>query len=320
MVPDGGLLLLGSSVYRRRGLMHRMYRKLHGNEGGEGLCWFAPSRVMNPRLPQSVIDQALANDAPKARAEYENVWREDVSDFVPLDVIEACTDWGVIERPRQRGVSYVGYHDAAGGTGRDSFSLALGHAEHADNRVVIDLVRERKPRFVAEDVIAEYARLLHIYGVSSVMGDGYAAGFTADAWERNRVRFVKCDNTTAENYLAALPLLTSNRARLLDDATLRTQLSSLERKVVGGSETVTHPASASSHDDVAAAVCGCLVAAGDAANAPMHIPAGVLTKLGLMGSYNSRRSMGGGRSGEALFGERRWAQMQAMQNKRTYGW
>jgi hypothetical protein len=97
MCPDGGLLLLGSSVYRKRGFMYRMYRKLHGNEGDD-ICWFAPSKVMNPKLPQSVIDQALANDAPKARAEFENVWREDVSDFVPLDVIEACTDWGVTER------------------------------------------------------------------------------------------------------------------------------------------------------------------------------------------------------------------------------
>jgi hypothetical protein len=177
MVPDGGLLLLGSSVYRKRGLMYRMHRKLHGNEGGEGTCWFAPSRVMNPRLPQLVIDQAIANDAPKARAEYLNVWREDVSDFVPLDVIEACTDWGVTERPRQRGVSYVAYHDAAGGTGRDSFTLAIGHAERGGSgRVFVDLVRERKPRFVAEDVIAEYASLLHSYGVCSVMGDKYAGG------------------------------------------------------------------------------------------------------------------------------------------------
>ena len=57
-------------------------------------------------------------------------------------------------------------------------------------------------------------------------------------------------------------LLTSKRARLLDDVTTRTQLASLERKVVSGHEIVTHPSSASAHDDVAASVCGCLVASG----------------------------------------------------------
>jgi hypothetical protein len=321
MCPDGGLLLLGSSVYRKRGFMYRMYRQLHGNEGGGDICWFAPSRVMNPRLPQSVIDQALANDAPKARAEYLNVWREDVSDFVPLDVIEACTDWGVTERPRQRGVSYFGYHDAAGGTGRDSFTVAIGHAERADNRVVIDVIRERKPRFVAEDVIREYADLLRGYGVYTVMGDKYAGGFTSDAWARNRVTFQECDNTTASNYLAALPLLTSGRGRLLDDVTLRTQLASLERKVVGGSETVTHPSSASAHDDVAASVCGCLVAAADSVNARMNVEAmrQVNARLSMMGSYNNRRVAGQQASGESIYGERRWGQMMRAASRRTYG-
>ena len=29
-----------------------------------------------------------------------NIWREDLSDFVPADVIDACTDFGTYERPR----------------------------------------------------------------------------------------------------------------------------------------------------------------------------------------------------------------------------
>jgi hypothetical protein len=98
MAPDGGLLMLGSSVYRKRGYMYRQYRELHGNDDSEDLCWFAPSSVMNPLLPAHVLDRALANDAPRARAEYLNVWREDLTDFVPLDVIEAVTDFGVYER------------------------------------------------------------------------------------------------------------------------------------------------------------------------------------------------------------------------------
>jgi hypothetical protein len=86
MCPDGGLLLLGSSVHRRVGYMYRQYKKLHGNDGSEDVCWFAPSAVMNPELPAHVVDKALAEDAPKARAEYQNVWREDLNDFIPLDV------------------------------------------------------------------------------------------------------------------------------------------------------------------------------------------------------------------------------------------
>ena len=95
MCPDGGLLMLGSSVHRKRGYMYRKYKQLHGNDDSEDICWFAPSAVMNPKLPQHVIDRALAEDAPRARAEFLNVWREDLADFMPLDVVEACTDFGV---------------------------------------------------------------------------------------------------------------------------------------------------------------------------------------------------------------------------------
>ena len=91
MCPDGGLLMLGSSVHRKTGYMYKQYRKLHGNNDSEdSICWFSPSAVMNPQLPASVIDRALAEDAPRAKAEYQNIWREDIADFIPADVVEAA--------------------------------------------------------------------------------------------------------------------------------------------------------------------------------------------------------------------------------------
>jgi hypothetical protein len=77
MCPDGGLLLLGSTVHRRQGLMYRMYSQLHGNDTTDDICWYAPSKTMNPTLRQAVIEAALANDLHRANAEYLNVFRED---------------------------------------------------------------------------------------------------------------------------------------------------------------------------------------------------------------------------------------------------
>jgi hypothetical protein len=265
MTPDGGLLLLGSSVHRKRGYMYRKFKQLHGNDDGYDLCWFAPSSVMNPKLPPHVVDKALAEDAHRAGAEFLNRWREDLSDFLPLDVIESCTEFGVYERPAAPGAFHVAFCDAAGGTGSDSFTLAVAHREFDQiGTVHLDLVRERKPRFVPRDVVAEFAQLLQPYKIREVEGDKFAGGFHADEWQRNGIRFKPCDRTTSENYLHALPMLLSGRARLLDNATLRTQLAGLERKVQAGSrETVTHAQVASAHDDVAASACGALVAAGD---------------------------------------------------------
>lgn len=281
MAPDGGLLMLGSSVHRKRGLMYRMFKKLHGNDDSEDFCWFAPSATMNPRLPPSVIEDALANDAPRARAEFLNIWREDVDDFVPMDIVEACTDWGVHERPRQAGIRYIAYADAAGGTGGDSFTLALGHAVNdAARSVVIDVVRERKPRFVAADVIREYAILLRSYGGTEIVSDGFAGGFCSDEWQRNGIRFKPCDRSTSENYIHALPMLTSRRARLVDHGVLRTQLSGLERRVLGGHEIIDHARASSAHDDVACAVAGVLALAATRP-APLKITAEVLRRAAI---------------------------------------
>jgi hypothetical protein len=52
---------------------------------------------------------------------------------------------------------------------------------------------------------------------------------------------------------------------LLDHAALRSQLSGLERRIVGGHEKIDHPQVSSAHDDVATAVCGALVVASRAA-------------------------------------------------------
>ena len=279
MTPDGGLLLLGSSVYRKRGFMHAQYTKLHGNDQAEDLVWFATSRTMNPALPASVVARAIERDGARGRAEFENVWREDVSDFCPLDVIEAVTAWGTYERPPQPGIRYVAFADAASGTGSDSFALAIGHAvPDAARSVVIDLVCERKPRFVAADVIAQYATILRsCYGITEIMSDNYSAGFSSDEWERNGIKFKPCANTTAQNFLYALPLLTSKRAHLVDSAVLRTQLSGLERRVVSGHEVVGHAQRSSAHDDVAAACCGVLVRA--AAKPGMVIPPNFVADL-----------------------------------------
>ena len=260
MIPDGGLLLLGSSVYRKRGYMFRKYKELHGNNAADDICWLAPSATMNPLLPVNVVEKALADDPARARAEYFSEWREDVVDFIPLDVIEDATDWRIRERPPQPSLKHVAFTDAAGGTGQDSFSLCIAHRD--GDALFVDVIRERKPRFVPAAVVAEYVELLRSYGIREVSGDKFAGGFHADEWKRNGILYKPSERTTSENFLAALPLLLSGRARLLDNETLRRQLAGLERRVsVMGRESVTHGTEASAHDDVAAAACGALVLA-----------------------------------------------------------
>jgi hypothetical protein len=83
-----------------------------------------------------------------------------------------------------------------------------------------------------------------------------------DLWRKANMTLLPPARSTSENYLYCLPALLANRVRLVDNATLRNQLSALERRVCSSNkETVDHPQHATAHDDLAAAVCGAIAAA-----------------------------------------------------------
>jgi hypothetical protein len=118
----------------------------------------------------------------------------------------------------------------------------------------IPLTEPREVRLYEEATARRYQHQPH------VRGDGYAFGIAKHMVEAEGFEFLRGDNDTGENYLAALPLLNQKgRVRLPDVESCRKQFASLQRRVVSGHETVTHPAAKSAHDDIAAAVSGCLV-------------------------------------------------------------
>ena len=128
--PGGGILILASSPYRKSGVMFDRWRDLWGNDDAEAICWRAPSTTMNPVLPVEIVEEALEEDPEKNRAEYLAEWRSDLSDFVPSDCVDRCTDWTVRERPYDGRNKYVCFVDAAGGTGNDSFAMAISHRDN----------------------------------------------------------------------------------------------------------------------------------------------------------------------------------------------
>ena len=166
-----GSMLIGiSSPYRKAGILYRKFTEHYGRDGDEVLIIKAPSMVMNPTLDRGTVERAIAQDPAKAKAEWLAEFRDDVSDLLPADVIEGATDWGISERAPRPGVKYVAFADASGGTGQDSFGMAIGHVDDLSEAIIIDLIRERKPRFVAAEVIARICR--HTARVQRRLGHG----------------------------------------------------------------------------------------------------------------------------------------------------
>jgi hypothetical protein len=271
--------------------MHRRWRELWGNPLLNGsLCWVAPSQVMNPTLEAGFIARKLAEDPVRARSEYLAEWRSTDADFVPDDAIQACTDWGIRERPPATGLSYFAFVDGAGGTGQDSFTMGIAHRE--GDALILDCLRERRPRFVPAEVVAEFATTLRDYGLRQVTGDRFSGGWVTAEFSRNGIVYQPSALTKSELYLATLPMLLSGRARLLDNERLRSQLSGLERRShAGGRESVDHGSGAGARDDLCNSACGALALVGRR-RPPMQISQAALDQIS---APNRRMSVFGAR-------------------------
>ena len=82
------MLLSGSSPYARRGVLYDDYRRYYAKDSTV-LVWKAATRVMNPSVPQSVLDEAYERDPASAAAEYGAEFRTDVEAFISREAVEA---------------------------------------------------------------------------------------------------------------------------------------------------------------------------------------------------------------------------------------
>lgn len=264
-----GRLIAISSPYAMKGWSYSQYKKHYGNENSKVLIWNCPSRTMNPTLPQSIVDEAMAEDPAAARAEYLGEFRQDVATYLPRDVIEAVVVKGRKELPPLHNREYASFVDIGGGRVDDA-ALAIAHRE--DEKVVIDLVRQWRPPFSPDAVVGEMVAVLNRYRIGRTVGDNYSAEFTKAAFESRGIEYERATTSPWSNnlnrvakpksqlYAELLPRLCSGEIELLDNETLINQLANLERRTrSGGRDIIDH--APNQHDDVANVVAGVSVVA-----------------------------------------------------------
>jgi hypothetical protein len=185
------------------------------------------SRDFNPSLPQSVVDRALERDAAAAAAEYLGLFRSDLQVFVAREVVEHCVSRGIHERAPATGTKYHAFVDPSGGSS-DSMTLAIAHREK--DVIILDCVRERPAPFSPENVVAEFVETLRRYRVGTVYGDRYGGEWPREQFKKCGIEYFSSDKPKSDLYLAALPVLMSDKCDLLDSQRLIGQLCSLERR------------------------------------------------------------------------------------------
>ena len=252
---DGKLICL-SSPYARRGELYRAWRRYYGKPGPV-LVAQAASRVMNPTLPEHVVEQAFERDEAAARAEYLAQFRNDIESFVSREAVEACIVDGRIELPFVKGNKYQAFTDPSGGS-KDAWTLAIAHKEN--DKIVIDAIRSTKPPFSPDAVVKDYAGLLDEYRIKQVTGDRYGGEFPRELFDKYGITYEPAPSPKSDLYKNMLPHINSGKIELPDNEQLTRELVGLERRTArGGRDSIDH--APGSHDDLANAVAGAIITA-----------------------------------------------------------
>ncbi len=258
----GSMLLCASSPYARSGIVYKTFKESFGVTTSDDLVWRAPTQVMNPTIPQRVIDKAYRKDPVKAATEYGAEFRLDLQSLISEEALDAVTDEGVRERaPQGRDdvSQYYAFIDPSGGS-QDSMTLAISHADQIRECAVLDIVREVQPPFSPKRVVKEFADLLKKYRCLSVQGDRYGGVWPVEAFALQGIAYEPAEQTKSEIYLESVALINAGQCLLLDDPILHNQLVSLQRRAgKSGKDAVDHPPYI--HDDVANAAAGAIVLA-----------------------------------------------------------
>jgi hypothetical protein len=252
---DGKLLAL-SSPYARRGVLYDAYRDNFGKDNKRILVAQAPTSLMNPTLDPEIIEQAYVEDPASASAEYGAQFRTDVESFISREAVEAVTITDRIELAPAKSNQYVGFVDAAGGSGQDAMTMAIAHIDRKSGISIVDAVRSVKPPFSPEQVVIEFCDLLKLYRIKQVTGDHWGGDFVREQFRKRGVNYQVSKKDKSAIYGELLPLINSQRVELPDIKQMRDELIGLERKYTTKPRIDHAPGQ---HDDMINAVAGALV-------------------------------------------------------------
>ena len=238
----GSRIIIISSPYRRSGLLWNRYNKFFGVNDPNVLVIQASVRELNPCITEAQIDAEREEDPASAISELDGQFRDDLSAFLTLAMIEGATDKGVLVRAPQPGLAYHCGVDPSGGVG-DSFTAAISHTDRDSNTVVLDALIEIRAPFDPDVAVERIADLIKSYGINSCTGDRYSAMFVVSAFSRHGVVYRHSERDRSKIYQDVLPLFTSGRARLLDTekGRLAVQFAGLQRETSSmGRDKIDH--------------------------------------------------------------------------------
>jgi hypothetical protein len=259
LATTGGMLVILSSPYAKRGLLYQLHRDYFGKDSSEVLVVAGPSILFNPLLDVGMIEAARSADPLAALSEWDGEFRTDVNSFLDDATLDAAVDRSrPLELSPRAGFNYVAFTDSSAGR-HDAFTICVAHVENG--RVIADAIQGRKPPFDPASVATDFAILAREFGCRTIVGDAFSGDWVANAFRSAGVEYQRAEKTRSEIYLECLPLFSRGLVNIPDHPQLLRELRLLERRTTRlGRDLVDHGSGGS--DDYANALCGALVLAG----------------------------------------------------------
>ena len=253
--PNRKLILLGSPWVKAGVLFERWERRF---ESADRLVVHCPTPLMNPMISAEDLAREEQSDPQNYRREFLAEWLSDVDAFLPETDIAAAVRSGVRERALVNAFkgSYCAALDASGLSGRDKFTLAIGHrtmrASSDAPTVEFDLLRGWSRSGVGE-VCDEIALILKLFDLQSVIGDQFGFSFLKELLAVRGIEVSQRPFTARSKPEILLNLklaLAQGRVGLLDHPECLRELRMLEsRRTSGGNYSIAAPRG--QHDDYA---------------------------------------------------------------------
>jgi hypothetical protein len=250
-----------SSPYMMRGETWSDYSRYWGKPGSPVLVLQGSTELFYPKFSKAKLEAARQRDPVAFDCEYMARFRSDLSAMYDPNIIDRAVNHDrPMELPfRDAARPYSAFVDVAGGGGKDSYAIAISHRE--DEKIIIDAIRSRAPKFNPEEVTAQYCDLLRSFGIGHVTGDKYSGDWASNTFEKFGISYRRAEKPKSELYLAAESVFNTGRVEMPDREKTITQLKALVRKVRSGGRDSVDTDSGQPEDE-ANVLCGCITALG----------------------------------------------------------
>jgi len=249
-------LLKISSPYMMRGEIYNDYKRYFGKQSKDIIVFKGDTLLFNPSYSKKKIEALKRRDPTAYRTEILAEFRADLSAmYDPLIIDDAVDPDRPLELPYRNKYTYQAFVDVAGGGGKDSYALAIGHEENG--LIVVDVIRSRQPKFNPEEVTAQYCELLKKYKISSVTGDKYSGDWASNAFNKYGITYERSEKSKSELYLEAESLFNTQRINIPKKESVLSQFKMLVRRTRSGGKDSVDTDSGQPEDEanVIAGIC-----------------------------------------------------------------